>query len=170
MHSARVTSDFENDLFSVLGIYEDVGTNYNPEVGFVGRPGIRQYFGQGAYKPRPKFMPFVRQMEFEVQTEHYYDRRGNLSSRKNELTWETTFKNSAELFFRPFEDLTDVLTEPFAVRPGIVIPAGRYHFNRPRASFNSASVMPSSARRPMQSFLTGMPVLALSLAISAALS
>jgi hypothetical protein len=138
VHSARITSDFENDLFSVLGIYEDVGKNYNPELGFVRRSGIRQYFGQGAYKPRPKFLPFVRQMEFEVQTEHYYDRSGNLSSRQNELTWETTFKNSAELFFRPFEDVTDVLTEPFAVRPGIVIPAGRYRFNRPRASFNSA--------------------------------
>jgi len=33
--------------------------------------------------------------------------------------------------------VNDVLTEPFQIRPGIVIPAGTYHFNRPRASFTS---------------------------------
>ena len=103
------------------------------------RPGIRQYFAQAAYKPRPKFLPFVRQMEFETQTENYYDRSGKLSSRQNELTWETVFKNSADLFFRPIEDVTDVLTEPFEIRPGIVIPTGKYHFNRPRISFTSDS-------------------------------
>src|SRR5206468_10159056 len=46
-------------------------------------------------------------------------------------------KNSAELFFRPIEDVNDVLTEPFEIRRGIIIPAGTYHFNRPRVSFTS---------------------------------
>ena len=137
INSARIDSEFENNLFRFVAVYEDVGKNFNPEVGFIEREGIRQYFAQAAYKPRPKFLPFVRQMEFEVQTENYYDRRGNLSSRQHELSWRTEFKNSAVLFFRPFEDVTDVLTEPFQIRPGIVIPVGTYHFNRPRFQFTS---------------------------------
>lgn len=137
VHSARVNSVFENNKFRFIGVYEDVGKNFNPEVGFIERGGIRQYFAQAAYTPRPKFLPFVRQMEFEVQTENYYDRRGRLLTRQNELSWETEFKNSSVFFFRPFEDVTDVLTEPFEIRPGIVIPTGTYHFNRPRVSFTS---------------------------------
>ncbi|MBA4184803.1 MAG: carbohydrate binding family 9 domain-containing protein [Acidobacteria bacterium] len=137
VHSARLDSVFENDKFRFIGVYEDVGANFNPEVGFIEREGIRQYFAQAAYKPRPKFLPFVRQMEFEAQTENYYDRRGRLSSRQHELSWETEFKNSSVFFFRPFEDATDVLTEPFEIRRGIVIPVGTYHFNRPRVSFTS---------------------------------
>jgi hypothetical protein len=134
---ARIDSRFENNLWRLLAVYEDNGTNFNPEVGFVERPGIRQYFGQLAYKPRPQFIPHVRQMEFETQVEYYADRSGNLSTRQTEISWETQFRNSAVFFFRPLEDVTDVLTEPFRIRPGIVIPPGSYRFNRPRVSFTS---------------------------------
>ena len=135
--SGRVDSIFENNLFRFIGVYEDVGGNFNPEVGFAERTGLHQYFGQAAYKPRPKFIPGVRRMEFETQFEYYTDRRWKLSTRQAELSWDTRFKNSADLFFRPIEDVTDVLTEPFEIRPGIVIRPGSYHFNRPRLSFTS---------------------------------
>ena len=135
--SGRIDSRFENNRFRFITVYEDIGSNFRPEVGFVERNGIHQYFGQAAYKPRPKFIPHVRRMEFETQLEYYTDRRGRLATRQTELSWETEFKNSADLFFRPIEDVTDVLTEPFEIRPGIIIPAGSYHFNRPRVSFTS---------------------------------
>lgn len=156
-HSARVNSLFENNRFRVIGVFEDVGKNFNPEVGFVERTGIRQYFGQIAYTIRPKSIPFVREMEFEGQTENYYDRDGKLSSRQNEFSWETEFKNSAGLFVRPFEDVTDVLTEPFRIRPGIVIPAGTYRFNRPRVQFASdrSKVFGFNARYKWGGFYSG---------------
>lgn len=138
-HSGRIDSSFENDLFRFITVYEDIGSNFNPEVGFVERNGIRQYFGQGAYKPRPKFIPHVRQMEFETQIEYYEDRSGHLSTRQTELSWFTEFKNSSSFFYRPIEDVTDVLKEPFEIRPGIVIPSGSYHFNRPRIEIASDS-------------------------------
>jgi len=135
--SGRIDSRFENDLFRFITVYEDIGRNFNPEVGFVERNGIHQYFAQGAYTPRPKFIPYVRQMEFETQIEYYTDRAGKLATRQTELSWDTVFKNSSDFFFRPIEDVNDVLTEPFEIRRGIVIPAGTYHFNRPRVSFTS---------------------------------
>jgi len=136
-HSGRIDSRFENDLFRFITVYEDIGSNFNPEVGFVERNGIRQYFGQVAYKPRPKFIPHVRQMEFETQLEYYEDRSGHLATRQTELSWLTEFKNSSSFFYRPIEAVTDVLKEPFEIRPGIVIPAGSYHFNRPRIEIAS---------------------------------
>ncbi|HEX9421775.1 MAG TPA: DUF5916 domain-containing protein [Pyrinomonadaceae bacterium] len=135
--SSRIESIFENDLYRFITVYEDVGAKFNPEVGFIERNAIHQYFGQFAYKPRPKFIPHVQQMEFETQIEYFTDRAGKLATRQTELSWDTVFMNSSELFFRPIEDVNDVLTEPFEIRPGIVIPPGTYHFNRPRVSFTS---------------------------------
>jgi hypothetical protein len=135
--SSRLESIFENDLYRFITVYEDVGAKFNPEVGFIERNAIHQYFGQFAYKPQPKFIPHVQQMEFETQIEYYTDRAGKLATRQTELSWDTVFKNSSGFFFRPVEDVSDVLTEPFEIRPGIIIPAGTYHFNRPRVSFTS---------------------------------
>src|SRR5213593_4818354 len=135
--SSRLESIFENDLYRFITVYEDVGAKFNPEVGFIERNAIHQYFGQLAYKPRPKFIPHVQQMEFETQIEYYTDRAGKLATRQTELSWDTVFKNSSELFFRPIEAVNDVLTEPFQIRPGIIIPAGTYEFNRPQISFTS---------------------------------
>lgn len=135
--SSRLQSIFENDLYRFITVYEDVGSNFNPEVGFIERNGIHQYFGQFAYKPRPKFIPHVQQMEFETQIEYYTDRHNKLATRQTELSWDTIFKNSSEFFFRPIEAVNDVLTEPFRIRPGITIPVGTYQFNRPRVSFTS---------------------------------
>jgi len=33
------------------------------------------------------------------------------------------------VLYRPVEQVTDLLQQDFEVHPGIVIPAGRYHFN-----------------------------------------
>ncbi|HEV8430337.1 MAG TPA: DUF5916 domain-containing protein [Pyrinomonadaceae bacterium] len=137
--SGRVDSRFENDLWRFITVYEDIGSNFNPEVGFIERKAIHQYFGQLSYKPRPRFIPHVLQMEFETQIEYYTDRRNNLATRQTELSWETVFKNSSDFFFRPIEYVRDVITEPFEIRPGIVISPGSYTFNRPRVSFTSDS-------------------------------
>ena len=135
--SSRLESIFENDLYRFITVYEDVGARFNPEAGFIERNAIHQYFGQFAYKPRPKFIPHVQQMEFETQIEYYTDRAGKLATRQTELSWDTVFKNSSELFFRPIEAVNDVLTEPFQIRRGVVIPPGTYEFNRPQVSFTS---------------------------------
>ena len=135
--SGRVDSRFENDLWRFITVYEDIGSNFNPEVGFIERKAIHQYFGQLAYKPRLRFIPHILQMEFETQIEYYTDRSNNLATRQTELSWETLFKNSSDFFLRPIEYVRDVLTEPFEIRPGIIIPRGSYTFNRPHVSFTS---------------------------------
>src|SRR5881392_189623 len=87
--SSRLESIFENDLYRFITVYEDVGAKFNPEAGFIERNAIHQYFGQLAYKPRPKFIPHVQQMEFETQIEYYTDRAGKLATRQTELSWDT---------------------------------------------------------------------------------
>lgn len=140
--SWRVTASYEDNLYRFVLINEKIGRNFNPELGFVSRRGVTQYFSQAAYKWRPKNFLQIRQVEFEGQLEYYADKNGKLSTRQNEITIDTEFKNSSTLFFRPFEDVTDVLKEPFEIRQGVIIPMGSYHFNRPRISFNTNASKP----------------------------
>ncbi|MGH9670219.1 MAG: DUF5916 domain-containing protein [Terriglobales bacterium] len=137
--SGRIQSNYETDRYRLIALFESIGTNFNPEMGFAERTGIRQYFAQAAYKPRPKFLrKQVRQMEFETQLEYFEDyRTGKLQTRQAELTWGTLFQNSSRAEVRFLQSTTDVLTQPFEIRPGIVIPPGAYHFNRPFVEFSS---------------------------------
>ncbi len=135
-HSARMQAQYEDDRWTFNGVIEDIGRNFNPELGFVERTGDRQYYGVAAYKPRPRFLPFVRQMQFETTYEYHENRLGRLSTRQAELNWRTDFKNSAGLEVRT-EDYTDALPAPFEIRPGIVIPLRSYHFLRPSIEYSS---------------------------------
>src|SRR5258708_19226362 len=105
---SRLESIFENDLYRFITVYEDVGAKFNPEVGFIERNAIHQYFGQFAYKPRPKFIPHVQQMELETQIEYYTVRARNLATRQTQLSSDSVFQNSLYSFFRPLHALTGV--------------------------------------------------------------
>jgi len=136
--TGRIQSNYETDRFRLIAIWESIGPNYNPEMGFAERIGVRQYFVNGAYKPRPKFLKKqVRQMEFEAELEYYEDyRTGKLQTRQPQFQWTTLFQNSG-LSEVQFREVTDALSQPFEIRPGIVIPTGTYHFNRSSVSYNS---------------------------------
>lgn len=135
--SAQAASIYENDLYRAIASYEEIGNHFNPEMGLLERGGIRDFFGQAAYKPQPRWPHFIQQFEFEAQEEYIQDRLGNLQTSQTELSWDTVFRDSSGFFFRPIEYVTDVPKQDFEIRPGIVIPAGRYRFNRPRVSFST---------------------------------
>lgn len=136
--SGRVQSIYESDRYRLVALWESIGPNFNPEMGFAERIGVRQYFAEAAYKPRPKFLrKQVRQMEFQTFLEYYEDyRTGKLQTRQLAFAWATLFQNSSQVQAGFFQT-TDALTQPFEIRPGIVIPPGTYHFNRPSVLFNS---------------------------------
>ena len=46
-----VGSRWRNDLFRLEGLYVDVGENFNPEVGFIRRQGIRRIRSENALHP-----------------------------------------------------------------------------------------------------------------------
>src|SRR5262249_47078554 len=61
--SGRATSYYEDKRFRSVMVYESIGKNFNPEMGYIERGGVKQYYGEAAYKARPEFLPFVQQME-----------------------------------------------------------------------------------------------------------
>ena len=61
--------------------YKNVGENYEPEMGFVERNGIRQYMAELVINPRPNIQK-VKQMHFTpFDVAFYTDMNGILLSR-----------------------------------------------------------------------------------------
>ncbi len=137
--SFRAQSGYDTNRMRLFGIYEQIGRAYNPELGFALRRDVRQYFGDAAYKWRPAAVAkTIREIRFEGFGEYYQDRSaGDLQTRTLATAINVDFANSAGLTIRPLRAETDVLTRPFQIRPGIVIPPGQYAFNRFGASFTT---------------------------------
>jgi hypothetical protein len=137
--------EYPNDLWYFFANYKDLGGDLNPALGFIPRPGTRQIQFGDAYQPRPKegwWGSFVRQFFFETYVTYVTDLKDrpeswrifiapfNITSPRGahaEVNWEPQYER---------------LDKPFEVAPGVVIPAGDYHFTRYRIELDSSTFRP----------------------------
>ena len=115
--------------------YTDLGDNFNPEVGFVPRVGIKRSKFHFEGNPRPERWG-IRMMEPMWNVEYFTDQNGRLVSRRYHHMIGTRFDNAAYLnlvFNRRFERLD----EPFRVTRDVVIDPGDYSFWSLNIRFNS---------------------------------
>ena len=54
--------------------WERVGQDFNPEVGFLSRTSYQLFSTEWQFNPRPKFLPWVRQLEIKpIELSYYID-------------------------------------------------------------------------------------------------
>ena len=125
-----------SDSWDIYLDHVDLGDNFNPEVGFVPRVGVRSTKFLFNWTPRPDFGG-IRVMDGPMwQVVYTTDQAGRLVYRQLHHMIRIIFENSARLDFvynRNFERLD----EPFRVRPDISILPGKYYFYNARIGFNS---------------------------------
>ncbi len=126
-------ADYPNDLLDCNGGVNQFGAGLDAALGFLPRPGIRQYNAYCAFQPRPSKSGALRWVRQEFL--------------ENELTWivnSTGITESWRYFFAPvnvrletadrfefnYVPSYEYLAVPFEIVPGVVIPAGGYHFTR----------------------------------------
>jgi len=124
-----------SDSWDIYFDHIDLGDNFNPEVGFVPRVGVRSTKFHVSRTPRPDFWG-IRVMTPMVHIVYTTDQAGRLVYRELHYMIRVTFENSASFTF-VYNDDFERLDEPFRVRPGISIPAGKYNFYDARIGFNS---------------------------------
>jgi hypothetical protein len=113
-----------------------IGSNYNPEVGFVDRTDAGESEVGLLFKHRPKVWS-IRELQYEGFIFHSPDTRGVLQTQE----WQTTFRAEFNNGAYTDDDIVDVFTQrliqPFNIYKNINIPPGFYHFTRHQITYGS---------------------------------
>ncbi|HAC06527.1 MAG TPA: hypothetical protein DCF71_11770, partial [Gemmatimonadetes bacterium] len=119
----------------IYGEYANLGDNFNPEVGFLPRRGIRLTKLHFERDPRPDLLG-IRVMQPMVNVVYITDQQNRLVSRRYHSMVGTAFDNGAYLNLW-YNHNYERLDEPFIVRDGVAIAPGGYSFGEWQVSFNS---------------------------------
>jgi hypothetical protein len=117
--------------------YLTIDDNFNPEVGFAPRRGIRKSRGRLGLHPRPgERMPSIREFRPTLEVDYITDQENLLVTRNLQTSFAIEFQNSSTLWMGR-EARFERLDEPFEIRPNQMIPVGDYDFNEYRIYFGS---------------------------------
>lgn len=122
-------------------VYTDIGRNFNDELGYIQRLGVRQYRADNNVIVWPERGPF-RQAWFTYNLDYIADRdTGEIQTRINNLQANAYFRNAAGISYKFYDDL-EVLTAPLEIKRGLFIPAGSYHFDNYFVGFQTDYTKP----------------------------
>jgi len=108
-------------------VYTEVGENFNDELGYINRIGVRQYRADNNLVLWPERGPF-RQAWLTYNFDYIADRATNqVQTRINNVQANAYFHNAAGISFKAYDDL-EVLTTPLQIKRGLFIPPGSYEF------------------------------------------
>jgi hypothetical protein len=135
----RVFFNYPNDLIEISASWERVGADFNPEVGFISRPGYQLYTAKWRINPRFDFLPWIQKLQFKPIDVNYYvdDGTGRMQSVYTEFRpLAVFFKSGEQLEINIIRDAEN-LTEDFEIREGHLIPAGKYWTTRGEIQFST---------------------------------
>lgn len=117
------------------GEYTDLQDNFNAEVGFVPRVGIRTTKLHGEWNPRPGRWN-IRYFDPMLNVEYTTDQRNRLLTRRVHHMVGTYFENGGN-FTVIYNDHFEQLDVAFPIQSGVTIPAGTYRFGEWRFWYHS---------------------------------
>jgi len=135
----RLFLSYPNDLIEFDASWERAGKDFNPEVGFLSRTSYQVFVTEFKVSPRPKFLPWVQQLEFKpIELDYYLDDiTREMQSVYMEFRPLGLQLKSGEAFEFNIQRNAENLTEDFEIREGHVIRAGRYWTNRGEVQFET---------------------------------
>jgi hypothetical protein len=149
--SFRTRFAYSGDLVSGQIDHILVGDDFNPEVGFVRRKGIRQTSVSGQFSPRPASISWIRQITFRGSLGYVENERaGFVESRDRGGRFQIEFENSDNFSFNVTNNYERLVEDTHI--SGALIPAGRYSFTDFDVGYSFGLQRPYSGRL---SFSTG---------------
>ncbi|MEE8590449.1 MAG: DUF5916 domain-containing protein [Spirochaetia bacterium] len=150
------TVTWNDPKIEVEGRYLSLEDNFNPEVGFAPRVGIRKSRGKLAFKPRPESISWIREFKPLIALDYITDQENTLETRKLDTSFTILFEDTSNLVFVRLAHF-ERLDEPFFIRPGQPIPVGDYNFDEYVVSFASdqSRVFSGNARITTGAFFDG---------------
>jgi hypothetical protein len=128
-YSAAFDLGTEGNGFSGDLEYNYIGEQYNPALGFANRRGVDQVNGRATFRHYPADHPLLwyYYAHFDVSRTDRLD-NGELQSEALNLRYLSLNSHAGDrIYAEVFQEKEGLVTD-FAIRPGIVIPAGEYSF------------------------------------------
>ena len=142
--SYRAHLDYNADRYGLELEQLRVGTNFNPEIGFVRRDDLRRSFAEFRFSPRPAGIAAIRQVNWTASINYIENGAGMLETREQVASFQTEFEAGDSLTLT-YTGSYEALTEPFQISRGITLPVGGYSFDDVRLAFNMAQQRPVRA-------------------------
>src|SRR5262249_37177022 len=112
-----------------------VGSNFNPEVGFMRRNDMKKNFVQFRFSPRPKNIKSIRKFSWSGSAAYIENSDGRLETRIINGQFSTEFQNS-DLLFASYNNDCEFLPRPFSISSGVTLPIGSYSFGSVLAGYS----------------------------------
>ena len=119
--SSYVTRDWQ-----ISAGYRQIGSDFNPEVGFVNRHEYRHVNARVLRHLRTDGVPWFREFRPHVNWNQFWSLDGFSESYQVHVDSHFAFENGAFFQLPGFNFTGEGLEEPFEIRPGIIIPPGSY--------------------------------------------
>jgi hypothetical protein len=129
--AGRLAGSYINDVWNFRASYTTVQENFNDEMGYVPRRGIRKYAGYAGYTWRPeRWHKTIRSINPHSQIDYVLDPTGRLDTRYVDYHLPINFQNSTfiEVGKNPSYEYFSK-SYPIAPAKGISIPAGAYRYS-----------------------------------------
>ena len=127
---------YRDPYWNVWLNYLDVQDNFNAEVGFVQRRGIRTTKFYFSPTPRPG-RANIRIMEPMYVVTYMTDQQNRMVNRVHHFMLGTTLQDGSFINVIYQKNL-DVLDQPFAIQPQVKIPVGTYRFDDMNFTYNTS--------------------------------
>ena len=126
--AAAAGAGWQGPVWRWSGSYTEIRENYNPEVGFLLRRGIRQFNPQVTWEPRPASIDWIRSFTFETRNTIITRTDGTLETYEGRMRFFGLRTAGEDWISFSFNPTFERLFEDFEIQPGIIVPPGDYTF------------------------------------------
>ena len=148
--AANISIVWNDPFWEVLTEYLTIEENFNPEVGFVPRTGIRKSRNKFGIKPRPgERVSWIRQFQPSLEVNYITDQENVLETRTVDSTLSILFQDNSNFSFGHRASF-ERLDEPFEIRPGQEISIGDYPLEEFSISFTGDQSRMFSGRASLE--------------------
>ncbi len=133
--AAKLGFQWRSDLWDAYGYYFDIQENFNAEMGFVKRTGIRRAQTHIGFTPEPD-IPGVRRLNPHIFFAYTTDQDNNLLLREKHVHMVFDLINGGNIGLQWNED-HEYMNYPFSIQEEITVPVGRYTSPWWMANFSS---------------------------------
>jgi hypothetical protein len=130
-YAARTSLNWEGNFFHGKGGVMTLGDNYNNDLGFYRRTGIKKWFTDIGIRPRPESMRRlgIREMHPHIVWDMYTDQENHMVQKRLHTGYSFFMENGALVEFS-YNPAFNLLDRPLRLNPKIdELPAGPYGWN-----------------------------------------